>query len=90
MASTTPYNVEHSSLEGIRFFFGRNLNPNYQYLRASLNAAFSSYFSETQINDLYQDRATNNSMAPSAFKQLKETAVQLISAKATLTTDKPI
>ena len=88
MASTTSYNVDHNSLEGIRFFFGRNLNPNYQYLHASINAVLSSSFSESQINALYQDGAAKQSMVPTAFKKLKETAVKLISDKATLTSDK--
>jgi len=53
-----------------------------------VNAAFSSSFSETQIYALYQDGAAKQSMAPTAFKKLKETAVHWISTKATLTTDK--
>ena len=71
MASTTPYNVDNNSLEGIRFFFG----PSYQYLHASMNTALSSSFSEIQINALYQDGAAKQSMAPTAFKKLKETTV---------------
>ena len=88
MAPSTPYNVDHSSLEGIRFFFGRNLNPNYHYLQPSMNAAFASSFSETQINALYQDGAAKQTLNPNAFKKLQEAAIALISDKAILTTDK--
>ena len=87
-ASTTAYNVDHSSLLGIRFRFGPNLHPAYQYLSGYMNASSTDTFTEDEINTLYDDGSTRKSMDPTAFKKLKEVAVKKISDKATLTTDK--
>ena len=67
MASTTPYNVEHSSLKGIRFLFGPNLHPVYQYLSGCMNASLTDTFTDDEINDLYDDSAIKKSMTPTAF-----------------------
>ena len=59
MASTTAYNVDHSSLEGIRFRFGPNLRPAYKYLSGYMNASLTDTFTTDEINSLFADGATN-------------------------------
>ena len=53
-----------------------------------MNTSLTDTFTTDEINSLYADGATKQSMAPTAFKKLKEVAVKKITNKATLTTDK--
>ena len=60
----------------------------YKYFETSLNAVLAHEFEDADVNKLYEDPTTKKKLRKEAFKTLQNTAIEMISNLATLTTDK--